>query len=187
MHRQALCQAGQLGRREFEAHLGWLLKYREAVDDYTERLAEIGYGSWPKLGLFAIPPWIRSTFARSYHMWRKGLATMQRTNRYPMEHSMNLFGIQTCAGSWSSWYLAGPLGIQTCRPFLDPRLISFSLSLPREAREVPGVSKPLLQAAMRGVLPEPIRTRRFKRSFNDVFWTGLSQNLPYLEDMVHRP
>jgi hypothetical protein len=41
IHRQALCQAGQLGRREFEAHLGWLLEYREAVDDYTERLAEI--------------------------------------------------------------------------------------------------------------------------------------------------
>ncbi len=40
-HRQSLCQAGQLGRRQFEAHLGWLLDYREAVDDYTQRMAEV--------------------------------------------------------------------------------------------------------------------------------------------------
>jgi len=40
-HRQALCQAGRLGRRQFEAHLGWLLEYREAVDDYAQRVAEV--------------------------------------------------------------------------------------------------------------------------------------------------
>ena len=40
-HRQALCQAGQLGRRQFDEKLGWLLEYREAVDDYTQRMAEI--------------------------------------------------------------------------------------------------------------------------------------------------
>jgi hypothetical protein len=40
-HHQALCQAGHLGRRQFEADLGWLLAYREAIHDYSERLAEI--------------------------------------------------------------------------------------------------------------------------------------------------
>jgi hypothetical protein len=40
-HRQALCQAGQLGRRQFETHLGWLLNYREAVDDYARRMEEV--------------------------------------------------------------------------------------------------------------------------------------------------
>ena len=40
-HRQALCHAGQLGRRQFEEHLGWLLDYREAVDDYRQRMAEV--------------------------------------------------------------------------------------------------------------------------------------------------
>ncbi len=40
-HRQALCRAGQLGRRQFETHLGWLLEYREAVDDYSLRMAEV--------------------------------------------------------------------------------------------------------------------------------------------------
>jgi hypothetical protein len=40
-HRQALCQAGQLGRRQFETHLGWLLNYRAAVDDYARRMEEV--------------------------------------------------------------------------------------------------------------------------------------------------
>lgn len=40
-HRQALCHAGQLGRRQFEEHLGWLLDYREAVDDYRQRMADV--------------------------------------------------------------------------------------------------------------------------------------------------
>ena len=53
-------------------------------------------------------------------------------------------------------------------------------------REKPGIRKPLLQGAMRGILPEAIRTRRFQPSFNDIYWTGLQQNLPHLEEMVDR-
>jgi asparagine synthase (glutamine-hydrolysing) len=37
---------------------------------------------------------------------------------------------------------------------------------------------------MRGVLPEPIRTRREKRGFNDVYWRGLARNLTRLEGMA---
>ncbi|MDJ0717342.1 MAG: asparagine synthase-related protein [Prochloraceae cyanobacterium] len=60
----------------------------------------------------------------------------------------------------------------------------FAIQLSRKLREIPGVPKPLLQEAMRGILPEPIRTRRFKANFNEVYWTGLSRNLPHLEAMV---
>ena len=37
---------------------------------------------------------------------------------------------------------------------------------------------------MQGILPEAIRTRREKRGFNDIYWRGLSKNLPHLERMV---
>ena len=40
-HRQALCHAGQIGRRQFEKHLGWLLDYREVVEDYRQRITEV--------------------------------------------------------------------------------------------------------------------------------------------------
>jgi asparagine synthase (glutamine-hydrolysing) len=37
---------------------------------------------------------------------------------------------------------------------------------------------------MRGVLPEHIRTRRDKRSFNEVYYLGLSRNLVGLREMI---
>lgn len=40
-HRQALCHAGHLGRRQIEEHLGWLPEYREAINDYAQRIAEV--------------------------------------------------------------------------------------------------------------------------------------------------
>jgi asparagine synthase (glutamine-hydrolysing) len=76
--------------------------------------------------------------------------------------------------------------LHTGRPFLDPRLVAFSLALPHDLRLVPGVAKPLLQSAMKGILPEPIRTRKWKGHFNDVYRLGLSRQLGALEDMVRR-
>jgi asparagine synthase (glutamine-hydrolysing) len=58
------------------------------------------------------------------------------------------------------------------------------MGLPRDVKEIPGMVKPVLQTGMRGVLPEAIRTRRDKRSFNDIYWLGLSKHLPQLEVMV---
>ena len=145
-----------------------------------------GYGSWPKLGSFDIPPWILPDFARKYGMGDKAAATIKQLSQYPVEQSFNLLGLRASSGNWADWYLAAPLGIHISEPFLDRRLITYCLSLPRELREIPGVPKPLLQEAMKGILPEPIRTRQFKRNFNEVYWKGLEQNLPDLEEMVHQ-
>ena len=155
---------------------------REGIGTLMRR----GYGRWPKQGLFAIPPWILPDFAHKYEMWNKTLEALRQLNRYPVEQSFDLMSFQVAAGNWSSWYLGASLGIQTCQPFLDPRLIVFCLGLPRELREIPGVSKPILKSAMSGILPEPILNRRFKVSFDEVYWKGLGQNLPYLEEMVHQ-
>ena len=155
---------------------------REGIPTFLRR----GYGRWSKLGLFEIPPWVLPDFARDYAMWSKALATIDQVNQYPVEQSFNLLGLRTAAGNWASWHLAAPLGIRISQPFLDPRLITYCLSLPREIREIPGVPKPLLQVEMGGILPEPIRTRRFKGNFNQVYWKGLAQNLPHLEEMVNQ-
>jgi asparagine synthase (glutamine-hydrolysing) len=143
-----------------------------------------GYGEWPKLGEFAIPPWIKADFAQEYQMYPKALATLRQIYRYPVESSFNFLGLQTAIGNWANWYLANPAGIRISQPFLDLRVICYCLGLPREFREVPGMVKPLLQSAMQGILPEAIRTRRFKANFNAVYWQGLSRRLTQLETMV---
>ncbi|MDN5870414.1 MAG: asparagine synthase-related protein [Nitrococcus sp.] len=145
-----------------------------------------GHGRWPALGRYSIPPWIRRSFARAHGLRREGLDWARFGRRFPIERAAYRIGLGCAAGSWAGWYLAGPVGIHVSRPFLDPRVIEFALGLPRELREVPGVSKPLLSAGMRGVLPQPIRTRIYKRGFNDVFFMGLARHLAPLEDLVRR-
>ena len=143
-----------------------------------------GYGRWPGLGGAGIPPWIRAGFAKDHDLRGIGRELAADLWRYPIEASTQRVGLAAMAGAWSAWYLAGPRGVHTARPFLDPRLLDFALRLPREVREVPGTAKPLLAGAMRGILPEPIRTRVHKRSFNDVFFMGLARQGRRLETMV---
>ncbi len=139
-----------------------------------------------RLGRFTIPPWVRPAFAREHQLWSSGLEAVRQACRYPYEQTASVFGIGASAGDWANWYLAGPRGIQSSHPFLDRRLLAFGLGLPHKLRNVPGASKPLLQEAAHGVLPEAIRTRRFKRGFNDVYRLGLARGLDHLEEMVRR-
>jgi asparagine synthase (glutamine-hydrolysing) len=144
-----------------------------------------GRARWPKVGLSSVPPWVTPEFGRAHGLWEKGKAAVGRAIRAPYEQTANLFGVNG-GGEWSTWHLAGPCGLHTGRPFLDPRLIAFCLSLPSALRVTPGQSKPLLRSAMRGTLPEPIRARRLKGNFNDVYRLGLAQRLGQLEEMVRR-
>jgi asparagine synthase (glutamine-hydrolysing) len=50
-------------------------------------------------------------------------------------------------------------------PFLDYRVVEIALGLPEEAKLAGGVTKRVLREAMRGVLPEEIRTRMDKIGF----------------------
>lgn len=56
-------------------------------------------------------------------------------------------------------------GIEVRLPFLDWRLVVFCFSLPDESKIGEGYSKRILREAMRGILPEKIRTRTRKIGF----------------------
>jgi asparagine synthase (glutamine-hydrolysing) len=87
-------------------------------------------------------------------------------------------------GKWNNWYSANDVNIHLSHPFLDPRLITFCLGLPTALRENPHLAKPVLQEAMKGILPEPIRTRRYKANFNEVYGKGLNRHLPQLGQLI---
>lgn len=50
-------------------------------------------------------------------------------------------------------------------PFLDHRLIEFTLSLPDELKTKDGVTKRILKSAMRDVMPEKVINRTDKKGF----------------------
>jgi asparagine synthase (glutamine-hydrolysing) len=51
-------------------------------------------------------------------------------------------------------------------PFMDYRLVSFAFSLPFSSKVGNGYSKRIVRDAMKGILPESIRTRKSKIGFN---------------------
>lgn len=145
-----------------------------------------GVGRWPNLGQFAVPPWVNPAFARTHAMWDKALKVARDSIRFPYEHTARVYWLKYLPGEWTNWYIAAPQGIRNSHPFLDPRVMTFCHALPHEVKDIPGRSKAVLSDAMKGVLPEPIRTRRVKRHYNDVFWKGLAKNLSSLENLVRR-
>ncbi len=68
-------------------------------------------------------------------------------------------------------------------PFLDYRLVEFTLGLPEELKIADGVSKRVLRDAMRGVIPEVVRTRMSKLGFTtpEESWLTGSQHARFEE------
>jgi asparagine synthase (glutamine-hydrolysing) len=76
-------------------------------------------------------------------------------------------------------------GAEARYPFLDRRLFEFALALPVEQRSRDGVTKVVLREAMRGILPELVRTRATKVVFDWVYAEALLQfGEPFFESLA---
>jgi asparagine synthase (glutamine-hydrolysing) len=120
-------------------------------------------------------------------MWQTGREFSHSIYRFPAEKSFLEFMLQTITGNWLAVYLAAPLGIRVLHPFLDVDLLSYGLQLPRDLRQLPGGgNKLVLRAAMRGILPEKVRTRRTKCGGDLQHLLGLNHHRQQLEAMINR-
>lgn len=68
------------------------------------------------------------------------------------------------------------LGVETRMPFADRDLVEFSLGLPSHAKLGGGFTRFILREAMRGRVPESVRTRGDKFDFGGNFAAGLMRN-----------
>jgi asparagine synthase (glutamine-hydrolysing) len=133
-----------------------------------------------------VPPWISPAFARRHdlHARARDGSRGSRPPGLPTPLALGLRQLEHRVGDPFRWALAAPLGLSLSHPFLDPRVVGLALGALTRLAPSPEPAKPLLAEAMRGVLPEAIRTRRSKRSFNEVYYLGLRHNLPRLEALV---
>jgi asparagine synthase (glutamine-hydrolysing) len=98
-----------------------------------------------------------------------------------------LAGIRGRIGDPVRWAVAHPVGLIVSHPFLDRRVLRAGLRAVANVRPDPWTSKPLLRAAMRGMLPDLIMTRRRKGHFNEVYYRGLLRNRDQLVELVRHP
>jgi asparagine synthase (glutamine-hydrolysing) len=147
-----------------------------------------GYAGWGRNSEWTIAPWIRPDFARRMDLRARAVANIRRTFYAgpSVRLSLLLLGIRSyCGGQFNRVHLAAPQGMMVTHPFLDPRVLSLGVGTWSRLSSPPlGGQKPILAAAMRGILPDCILNRPYKGHFNEAFYTGLSRNLPRLEALV---
>jgi asparagine synthase (glutamine-hydrolysing) len=73
--------------------------------------------------------------------------------------------------------------LESRRPFLDQRLVEFLLAVPTEQRWGKHQTKFVLREAMRGVLPEPVRTRRTKTDLSPALKLELQRQRCGVEEL----
>lgn len=78
-------------------------------------------------------------------------------------------------------------GIEMRYPFLDRRLVEFSLRLPPAMRIRPGGGKYVLREAMRGILPEEVRTRRSKGGIDARLLWAFNRESARLGELLRDP
>lgn len=76
-------------------------------------------------------------------------------------------------------------GVEVRMPFLDWRLVTYTMALPDESKNNGGFTKFVARQAMRGKMPEPIRTQRRKVGFNSPMPRWLNGPLrPWVDQLL---
>jgi asparagine synthase (glutamine-hydrolysing) len=121
-----------------------------------------------------VPPWIEPNFSKAIDLASRLHARDSNgaRSRSTSVVQANLWNVANSA--WWALLLelieryASSFGHEIRHPFFDRRLVEFCLSLPEDQRWRGEETKFIHRAAMKGILPESIRTRRTKAEFSAV-------------------
>jgi asparagine synthase (glutamine-hydrolysing) len=132
------------------------------------------------------PSWFAPAFARQWDLhersaWRRGSAA-PRGRLYAGNIEFVMGHIPSCMerGEFEQ-------GIEMRYPFLDRRLVEFSLRLPRVFRTRPHARKWIQREALREILPESVRTRRSKAGIVGRTRWSLQREHAVVTDLLRDP
>jgi asparagine synthase (glutamine-hydrolysing) len=184
-----ICQAVRLAQEHASATTGssWAI-VQEALQLVVPVRLRNGIGSllksgrapFPTMTHLQVPPWFTPGFARRQRLLAR---TIDYRAGKSEGHFFNPGDISYLAGDWYNWNITVPRGILQTRPYLDPRLVTLAVGLPEKFNRVIHPRKPVLAAALTGVLPEKIINRRAQAHFNSLL-TGYARHQPWLEQLI---
>ncbi|MCI0435632.1 MAG: asparagine synthase-related protein [Gemmatimonadetes bacterium] len=133
-----------------------------------------------------VPPWIDPVFARQHHvpqfLFGARMATVRPGSRFAVRTLADLDAVPAWVHRWP---FDGAVDVRY--PFLHRPLVEASLAMPATLRIRPGTHKWILREAMRGLLPEPVRTRVSKGSIDArVIWSLQRERLA-IDRMLRDP
>jgi asparagine synthase (glutamine-hydrolysing) len=134
-----------------------------------------------------LPEWIDPAFARRMEMVSRLPSARQLAK--PRGGSLFAHQVATELAMLPAFVERGAFqdGIEMRYPFLHRPLVEHSLRLPPSLRIRPGGGKHVLREAMRGILPEEIRTRRGKGGIDARLLWALHHERPRLDALLRDP
>jgi asparagine synthase (glutamine-hydrolysing) len=172
-----MARRAAIGRVSF-----WDLAYRNAVTPLLPG------GLRRLLGpeVTRVPPWVNPTIVRRYDLHKRtyelALYDGQVGDKY---HTSLVNGVTALRRTIGHLVLDDALDVR--HPFLDRRLVEFGLRLPPELTARPHAGKWVLREAMRGILPESVRSRVGKGTQNERHAWSLTAQRPLLKPLVREP
>jgi asparagine synthase (glutamine-hydrolysing) len=133
-----------------------------------------------------VPRWINREFAGAHgveHRIAEAHAPSARFGKLYQTHTA------TELRRIANWVQRGPFEdeLEMRYPFLHRPLVEFALQLPISMKVRPGMHKWILREAMRGILPESVRTRTTKGGMDArIFWT-LQREAPLIKKLMSDP
>lgn len=131
-------------------------------------------------------PWLAPDFVR-----RAGLATRRPASSRPRCRTVLdqyvLEDLQVVSYSMDQHWNQVVDGFEMRFPLLYRPLVEFMYSLPREQKMRAGADRILQRRALKGCLPERVRTRQDKRGPDQAFFDGLLRNPSVLDLLLDRP
>lgn len=181
-------------------------RLRDGLRELTRNVVAARQSFWTGLARHGIvpflPTWVRVRRARPHEQlpgWLdpgfvRRLSVAERlpaARALAAPHGGSFFAHEVVSGleRLPGFLERGPFqdGIEVRYPFLDRRLVEHSLRLPPSMRIRPGVSKYVLRQAMRGILPEEVRTRKRKGTIDSRLLWALGRERPRLDALLRDP
>jgi asparagine synthase (glutamine-hydrolysing) len=125
----------------------------------------LGLAIYGGAGTLVLTDYARNLLAEHTHSPERGMHALQQRL---------CFGVNAAFGASGEAEFAERFGIDACTPLRNVALLEFMLSLPISLSYREGVSKWLVREALRGSLPETIRTRPKSTSLQPFFDAALA-------------
>lgn len=150
----------------------------------------LGYGFLdPGLGKSRFLSWLNPEFARFLQANRSVLnAGRYRARFWNAERQIRYDWLMgESLGREIEQHICLPLGVDFRSPYLDQRLIEFSLALPIDQKMRDRRTKIMLRNAMKGIVPDEILKRNSRSHFDGLWFLGMEKERRILRAVLASP
>jgi asparagine synthase (glutamine-hydrolysing) len=160
----------------------WELAYRNALVPLLPKLLQRWFG--PEVT--RLPGWVSPTVVQQYDLRGRQFELVLCSGRLGHKYSQSMARTMVAVGKLLG-HLVLDDELDVRHPFLDRRLVEFGLGLPPTSTTRPYESKWALREAMRGIVPDGVRTRVGKGSQIERHAWSLGAQRTLLEPLVREP